>query len=237
MRIARNEKGIALVLVLVLAVIGLAMVSALIFMVTQGTSLSGAMRLYATADEAAVGAAELTAEYITNRGDLPVLTGFAAGAGCDCGISADPDIPASFTDNIDLNTGARSCRCDKICNPTGHYNDGGSTRCIDEDTGTAGLQISVDVNTSLPLTNDGTLLLGPPGNTYTVTYKIVDTVAGNTTTGSIVTPGTLVGEGVVAASGGTYSPPHFPFLYRVEVLAQKTSNPREGARLSMLYAY
>ena len=228
MRTVRNEKGIALVLVLVLALIGLAMVAALIFMVTQGTSLSGAMRFYSTADEAAVGAAELTSEYILNRGEMAIL-GFGSGTGCNCGIAADPTVAASYTDNIDNNTGARSCRCDKICNPTGHYNDGGSTLCADEDTGTAGLQISVN-----PLASaDGFLILGA----YTITYKIVDTVAGNTTSGSVVTPGTLVGQGVVAASGGTYSPPHFPFLYRVEVLARRTSNPREVAQTSMLYAY
>ena len=62
MRIIKNEKGIALVLVLILALIGLAMVSTLIFMVTQGTTLSGAMRFYRTADEAATGTAEFMGE-------------------------------------------------------------------------------------------------------------------------------------------------------------------------------
>ena len=220
MRIARNEKGIALVLVLVLALIGLAMVSALVFMATQGTILSGAMRFYRTADEASVGTAEMTAEYILGRGSMTVL-GYAAG--CDCGN------PAVYTDNIDNVTGNRSCRCDKLCNPTAQYNAGGSTLCADADAVTGGLQISVDPSANF----DGSVVLG----VYTVTYKIVDTVEGNTDMGGIVASGDLSGSGVVATSGGVYNPPHFPFLYRMEVMAQRTTNPRERSRISMLYGF
>lgn len=219
MRIAGNEKGIALVLVMLLALIGLAMVLALIFMVTHGTTLSGAMRFYGTADEASVGVGELTAEYVTNRGVSGIL-GFTAG--CDC---KDPSI---YTDNIDNATGARSCRCDKLCNPTASYNAGGGV-CVDEDAGSGGLQISVDPTSNF----DNSLILG----LYTVTYKIVDTVEGNTDPGGIVASGTLISQGVVASSGGIYSPPHFPYIYRIEVMARRTANPRERARLSLLYSY
>lgn len=227
MRIIRNEKGIALVMVLLLSLIGLAMVSALIFMVTQGTSLSGAMRFYRTADEAAVGVADFTGEYIFNRGAMPVLNPVFA-SGCSCGD------PAIYTDNIDLDTVGlvRSCRCDKLCNPTSQYNAGGSVLCDDEDATTPGLQISVD-----PLLNPD----GPPrtlGN-YSVTYKIVDTVEGNTDPGILAASGTLIVSGVIAASGSVYNPPHFPFLYRVEVMAQSADplRVRERARVSMLYGW
>jgi hypothetical protein len=221
MRIARNEKGVALVLVLILALIGLAMVSALIFMVTQGTTLSGAMRFYHTADEASVSAAEFTAEYILNRGSMQII-GYTSG--CNCGD------PAIYTDNTDLNVigNPRTCRCDKICNPTAQYNAGAGL-CNDEDAGTGGLQISVDPSANF----DGSVVLG----LFTVTYKIVDTVEGNTASGGIVSSGDLTGSGVVASSGGTYSPPHFPYLYRVEVMARRTLNPRERARTSMLYGF
>jgi hypothetical protein len=72
---------------------------------------------------------------------------------------------------------------------------------------------------------------------FTVTYKIVDTVEGNTASGGIVASGDLSGSGVVASSGGVYSPPHFPYLYRVEVMARRTLNPLERARTSMLYGF
>lgn len=226
MRIARNEKGIALVLVLVLALIGLAMVSALVFMVTQGTTLSGAARFYRTADEASAGAAEMTAEYITGMGAMPVL-GYALG--CDCGIPADPAIPASYTDNIDNVTGARSCRCNKICNPASQYIAGLAGAELARCTG----PVSVDAAVNFDNPNGVPLTLGA----YSVTYKIIDTVEGNTDMGGIVAPGDLTGGGVVASSGGVYSPPHFPFLYRVEVIARGTANPREQARTSMLYGF
>ncbi len=216
MKIRGNEKGIALVMVLILALIGLAMVSVLIFMATQGTSLSGAMKFYRTADEAAVGTAEFAAEYIMNRGEMQAL-GYAVGNGCDCGN------PAIYTDTI-----PDTCRCRKICNPTSQYNASG-TACVDEDATTAGLQISVDPS----LNFDGSVILGA----HTVTYKIVDTVEGNTDPATITQSGNLIVSGVIAASGGVYHPPHFPFYYRVEVMAQRTTNPRERARISMLYGW
>ncbi|MBI5633003.1 MAG: hypothetical protein HZA15_05940 [Nitrospirae bacterium] len=214
MKITKNERGIALVMVLMLALIGLAMVSALLFMVTQGTSLSGAMKFYGTADEAAVGATDFTGEYIYNRG---LMTALGATTVCNCGD------PAIYTDTV-----PDTCRCRKICNPTSQYNASG-TACVDEDTATGGLQISYDPSQNF----DGSAVLGE----YTVTYKIIDTIEGNTDPGSIVASRDLVSHGVVAASGGVYSPPHFPFIYRFEVMAQKTINPREHAIMSVLYGY
>jgi hypothetical protein len=211
MRIAGNEKGIALVLVLVLSLIGLAMVSALVFMATQGTTLSGAMRFYRTADEASVGTAEMTAEYILNRGASAILNNPTA---CNCGN------PTIYTDTV-----PDTCRCNKICNPASQY-----------PAGLAGLElarcagpVSVDPSANF----DGSVVLGE----YTVTYKVVDTVEGNTDMGGIVASGDLTGSGVVASSGGVYNPPHFPFLYRMEVMAQRTTNPRERSRISMLYGF
>jgi hypothetical protein len=63
-----NEKGIALVMVLVLSAIALAMVSALLFMVIQGTRLSGYHRFFRTAEEAGIAGTEIAAEFIENKG-------------------------------------------------------------------------------------------------------------------------------------------------------------------------
>jgi Tfp pilus assembly protein PilX len=219
MKTVRNDKGVALVMVLVMALIGLAMVAAMVFMVTQSTILSGASRFYRTADEAGVGAAEMTAEYILNRGTMTVLNHVS---GCNCGD------PLNYADNIDVETGGHTCRCEKICNPTAQYNAFGAV-CADEDAGTGGLQISVDPTTNF----DGAVALGA----FTVTYKIVDTIEGNTDPATIVGASDLVSSGVVATTGGVYSPPHFPYLYRVEVLAQRTANARERSRVSVLYGY
>ena len=68
MRFMKNEKGIALVMVLILSLISLAIVSALLFMITQGTQVSGFQKFYRTAEEASLGGAEATAAFIRARG-------------------------------------------------------------------------------------------------------------------------------------------------------------------------
>ncbi len=68
MRLIRNEKGIALVLVLVLSLIALAIVSALLFMITQGTQLSGFHKFYRTSEEAAMGGVEASLAFIRAGG-------------------------------------------------------------------------------------------------------------------------------------------------------------------------
>lgn len=218
MIILKNEKGIALVMVLVLALIGLMIVSALLYLATSGTLTSGAFKAYRTAEEASYGGAEIAAEYAANRGSFPLL-GASFTSGCNC---ADPLVP---TDNTDLDAGgARTCRCDKLCNATADW-----PPSCDENAGVAGVQ----VNLSPEVAFDFSRTLG----TYDVFAKIVDTVTGNSDMGGIVASGELGGQGVVTATTGIVNPPQRPYLYRMEIDARATSNPREHSRLSILYAY
>jgi hypothetical protein len=69
-------------------------------------------------------------------------------------------------------------------------------------------------------------------STFTVYSKIVDTVAGNTDTSGIQ----LEGSGVAEASS-TITPQHFPFIYRLEVQGQRSTNDAEKSGISVLYAY
>ncbi len=69
MKILKNEKGIALVMVLILSVICLAITSVLIHFVTQGTKISGMEKQYKTAVEASLGGADITYQLIGSRGD------------------------------------------------------------------------------------------------------------------------------------------------------------------------
>jgi len=213
-----NEKGIALVMVLILAMISLAIVSAMLFMVTQGTIISGAQKFYRTAEEASVGAAELSTEYIENRGVFTLLeVGF--NSGCNCGN------PATFNDNIDNISGVRSDRCDKMCNPTANWQNGAP---------------ATNNQTALDPTNtpDFQFVLGVPPATFTVFTKIVDTIKGETELGGLVTGGgSLGGGGVVSSNTGVIPGAQIPYLYRLEVQAQATANPRELSRISVLYAY
>lgn len=67
---------------------------------------------------------------------------------------------------------------------------------------------------------------------YTVFTKIIDTLKGNSDTSGLQ----LEGSGV-AESSPVITPQHFPFVYRVEVQAERQVNALEQANLSVLYAY
>ncbi|GFE61357.1 hypothetical protein [Geobacter sp. AOG2] len=70
------------------------------------------------------------------------------------------------------------------------------------------------------------------GQRYTVYSQIVDTVFGNTDTSGLQ----LEGAGV-AESLSVITPQHIPYVYRMEVQAQKETNAVERANMSVLYAY
>lgn len=226
MKQIKNEKGIALVMVLILALIGLGMVSALLFMLSQGTQFSGAQKFYRTAEEAGFGGVEITSQYFASRGqlDIPALPGLSFTSGCSCN---DPYV---YTDNLDnmYDPPIRSNRCDKLCSPTASW-----PAALDEN-GLAGIQVSLDptVNTDMQYTLPGLLPV-----TYTVYAKLVDTVQGNSDVGGLVLSGELGGNGVVFANAGLVNPPHNPYIYRVAVQAEATNNPREHSRMSVLYLY
>jgi hypothetical protein len=224
LRVLKSEKGIALVMVLILALISLAIVSAMLFIVTQGTVISGAQKFYRSAEEASVGAAELSTEYMSNRGTFTLL-GVSLPNGCNCG---DPTVA---TDNTELIAGVatRTCRCDKMCNSTSDWWVGTETYSCDENTGVAGLQVDVDPKTNPDFSY-------PVGN-YRVYTKIVDTVRGNSDVGGIVASGELGGSSVSSSTAGVVTPPLTPYLYRMELLAEAAANPRERSKISVLFAY
>lgn len=67
---------------------------------------------------------------------------------------------------------------------------------------------------------------------YKVSTKIVDTISGNTDISGLQ----LEGAGV-AESSSVITPQHFPYVYRLEVQAERSVNAKEQASLSVTYAY
>jgi hypothetical protein len=67
-----NEKGIALVTVLILTAIMLVMIAGLLYMVTVGTQVSGIAKRYKTALEAGIGGTEVIFELISQRNKPPI---------------------------------------------------------------------------------------------------------------------------------------------------------------------
>lgn len=70
----KSEKGIALVMTLVISAIAIAIMAGLIYMITVGTQISGIQKRYKTAHEAGKGGAEVAYEYVGARGD-PGISG------------------------------------------------------------------------------------------------------------------------------------------------------------------
>jgi len=121
MKFLRNEKGFALVFVMILAVIALVMTLAMLFMVSRGSYVSGQQKRYRTAVEASRGGAEAMMEAIATGGSglpsYPNLDQKASLAqkldittsmrdwiplGLDNSITINPGIPATYDMTIDL---------------------------------------------------------------------------------------------------------------------------------------
>ena len=80
-----DNRGIALVIVLILSAIGLATMAGLIYMVTSGTQISGIQKRYNTALEAGIGGVDVTYQVIGARGDPGIpLDNFLITASTTC---------------------------------------------------------------------------------------------------------------------------------------------------------
>jgi hypothetical protein len=208
----KNERGIAFAMVLVLSVISLAIISTLIYFVIQGTKFSGFAKRYATAREAGLGGTEVADMLIGDRGEN--LTGLTMTSTTSGGsfLFCDCGDPTVIGDNTPL-----TCLCRKLCDPTSSW----EALCTNSTT------LNPAQNYDILFTLDGL------ETDYDVYGKIVDTTPGNSNTSGLA----LGGTSVSSSSSSIISAPPLPFLYRVEVVAEDSTNQIERARLSGLYAY
>ncbi len=213
-----NEKGIALMMVLILSLIALAIISALLYLVIQGTKFSGFHKRYASALDAGIGGAEISAALISNRGELVIPGLVNLPTSCVCGFDNNP------YDEIYPDPSPNNCLCIKLCIPP--YNIDGSYNWSICDANATSLDpiVSPDIP---PFELSGT------ETNYRVFAKIVDTTVGVTD---------LSGENLSCGAGAayecaTFTGPPTPYLYRIEITSQYANNPVERARLSVLYAF
>jgi len=128
-----NEKGIALLMVLVLSAISLTIMAGLIYMITSGTQISGVQKRYKTALEAGTAGIGVTYQFIGRRGD--------------------PDIPnIAFSFSTAFST---ACRANKLNNPTFISNTYNWTACANQDQAT-----SMTIDPGTPSTFDMSFVLG-----------------------------------------------------------------------------
>lgn len=122
MKTLRDERGFALVFVLILAVISLMMTVAMLFMVSRGSYVSAQQRRFRTAVEAGRGGMEATFQVISGRGTaafdnsvnlsvnssmankLAGPTGTSTWTGLDNTMTIDPSVATTYDMRIDLGT-------------------------------------------------------------------------------------------------------------------------------------
>ncbi len=219
-KLIRNEKGVALVMVIIIALIGLVMVSTLLFMVTQGTRISGAQKVFRTTDEAGLGGAQIATQVI--RDNI-----YNAKSGADLSPITSTFVTVAFS-----YTNADQCLKQKLTLSRGTWDTASPNYFWPACTGARATAIDADQMADFTFTLPGVA----PGQTFTVYTKILDTVKGNTEESGLGA-GKLGGSGVVSSMEGEITPPATPSLYRIEVQAQNTNSPEQRSKYSVLYAY
>ncbi|MBI2353482.1 MAG: hypothetical protein HYV06_00395 [Deltaproteobacteria bacterium] len=166
MRFITSRKGFALVTSLMLTLVSLTIVMALLYMITQGTKLSGLHKKYRTALEASYGGAEIYTKEI-----LPfVMRNYSS-------ATLTTDLQNSFT-AVSLQVQAtQSCLQTKLTKATSAWPAACSKTFNSKD------------NPDIRYTMESTV-----GNPFYVYSKIVDTVNGNTDVSGLQLEGAGVAE-------------------------------------------
>ena len=222
-----NEKGIALVMILVLSAIALAIMAGLIYMITTGTQISGMQKRYKTALEAGIGGADVTYQFINLKDNMADTTSLYNNL-------KSPPLSLNFnTPNTCVTHPTAILPDGRTCISIGSY-IGVATKLNLPTSCWSGCDSSMTIDPNVSTTYDLKLDLGAsPYPTYRVYTKIVDTVWGNTLGGEEE----LLKYGVVTSGSGEIAVMSIPYLYAIEVDAENPSNPAERAKLSILYQY
>lgn len=221
----RNENGIALITALMFTLVILGMIMALMQMLLAQTKMAGAEKSYRNSLDAAYGGTELLTKdilprlamssYSTNR----VASSFGGMLAGQIGLTINNSNPVNNQLQI------------KLTQNTANWASKGVTTM---QTQTAAQKLDPKYLPDFQFqlkgnNNDATY--------YKVYAKIVDTVSGNSDMSGLALLDSGAGVTGSSSGGGGISPKHNPSLYTIEVQGERATNPKEKARLSVLYAY
>jgi hypothetical protein len=219
----KSERGIALVVVLVLSAVALALMTALIYMITSGTQISGLQKRYKTSLEAGKGGTDIFYMLVDRRGDQIDTGNFMTDLQ---NAQLSPSIPLLDSACSGTSLGGTPPATPlqaKLQTPTTSWS--------------SGCDRSLSIDPDNPATYDMKLVLGTT-NQYNYYAKIVNTVEGNTGPGALGGGSTgLLNSGVVSAGVGEIQVMQKPYLYAMEVMATSTTNTNERSKFSILYQY
>lgn len=225
----KSEKGIALVMVLVMSAIMLMLMTALIYMITVGTQSSGLLKRYKTALEAGYASTDIMTQVIAVREESKDNTTFQSR------FDALKSNLSAFGMNAYVPTVLSGC--------TGTTKDGvvytGMAAKVMTSTASGwqtGCNSSLDLVPADESTYDLKFNMGTSPR-FTVYAKIINTIEGNTSGDSSDSGGRTGRRGAGVVSSGTGELPVMPLssVYTIEVAAEGTSNER--VKLQILYQY
>lgn len=227
-----NQRGIALVMVLILSGIALAIMTGLIYMLTSGTQISGMQKRYKTALEASKGGNDVAHQVINLKAAESDITTFIG----NLTFGAITTPAACVVSPITTYTLADGTTCNNHTGDCATWAAANRGLCVKLKLPTecwSGCNSSTTINSADSTTYDMTFQLGT-NPAYTGYVKIVDTVWGNSSSSS---EDLGCGQGV-AGNCAELNPSHVPFLYTIEVDAQNPNNPAtERAKLSVMYQF
>jgi hypothetical protein len=204
-----NEKGVALMLVLVMSVVVLAVMTSMIYLITVGTESSGKGKRYVTCLDAAIGSASVVKEYVDARG---VISG-AIGNGMSSQLVTETDFARSAGPTED-------CQDAKIYKTTSDWPDGCYTSSL--------------INTGDPDTYDVSFDVG----NYRTFSKICNTIEGNSSNSGKARLALRANiRGVVYRRGSDIQVGGSPYEYNIELDTVNRQNNEERCGLSILYRY
>ncbi len=211
----RSDRGVVLLVVVVLSAIALLFMTTLIYMITVGTQATGIEKRYRTARDAVFGGWEITSQLLGTRGGVLAQTAFK-------------DNLNAFNLNFNITTAAActgtvggtpyTSLAAKLMTPSTSWSTGCSQVLTIDPTAAVSYDISMDLGTTPK---------------YRVYGKIVNTVNGNSGGDSLG----LTGSGVINSNSGQVAVVPQPYLYTIELEAENADNPSERAKLSILYQY
>lgn len=218
-----SQEGIALIMVIVLSAIALAIMAALLYMVTSRSEISGLQKRYRTSLEAGMGGASLAYQFIGYRGDS------ASDALFDTTLTGSGISHVVGTSFISTPSTCVTLASDSTCTSMGSF-QGLATKLSLPTRCWSGCDYAQFINPSTSSTYDLAFQLPGASTTYNVYAKITDTVLGNSAAGE-----DLSVRGVVESRQAQRQ--SVPYLYTVEVDSENPSNVSERGKLSVLYQY
>ncbi len=211
----KNEKGIALITALMMSLITLTIIMYLMYMITGSVTESGVNKRYKTVLEASYGSSELIIKEI-----FPLLLS-------DVSKSATNLSSSTLASALEITSTTDSCFQQKLTRPSSKWS-ADCSRSPDAPT-------NPDVTIKLKSTSLDKI---------TVYTKIIETICSDPRPypDGKCTGSDLSGVGLDAGSGVSYGTSgvtvqQLPATYRVEIEGQRSSNPLEKTKLSVLYSY